>query len=72
MSFNIGDQVQLKSGGPCMTTAELLPTQDWKCIWFDQSETLQHGFFPPNTLTTCKSVKEKTRAAQAILDLNKK
>ena len=36
-SFNVGDVVQLKSGGPSMTVAEVDGTDIW-CVWFDKTD----------------------------------
>jgi uncharacterized protein YodC (DUF2158 family) len=52
MNHNVGDLVQLKSGGPIMTvvgTAEY--TGDTICKWFDPSSKLQQAEFAPGALT---------------------
>ena len=50
-TFNVGDVVQLKSGGPKMTVTavpdERGPTVG--CVWFD-GKTQVHGMFPPETV----------------------
>jgi uncharacterized protein YodC (DUF2158 family) len=35
--FNVGDLVQLKSGGPIMTVSGMSSTQTI-CVWFDKDE----------------------------------
>ena len=57
-AFNLGDLVQLKSGGPPMTVDEvpgqatfLEPREDYKCVWFkgatrDQSAFAEHLLQP--------------------------
>ena len=54
--YNIGDQVQLKSGGPCMTINELIkhyPREEFKgnyrCQWF-AGKKLDNGVFPEDSL----------------------
>ena len=52
--FTIGSVVQLRSGGPMMTVAEVFWPHGSKeekidCVWFDDAQ-LQHGRFPPRTL----------------------
>ncbi|MBW8304138.1 MAG: DUF2158 domain-containing protein [Brevundimonas sp.] len=46
--FNVGDVVQLKSGGPLMTVEEL-QRDSLFCIWFDKTEK-KTGSFNPATL----------------------
>lgn len=48
-TFNVGDVVQLKSGGPVMTVSEVDGTNIW-CIWFDKTDQ-KGGSFHPATLT---------------------
>ena len=45
--FNVGDVVQLKSGGPRMTVVDRSHDGDLICQWFDQKEEQQRGVFPP-------------------------
>ncbi len=54
--YNIGDQVQLKSGGPCMTIKELLKDYtskefdgSYRCQWF-AGKRLDGGVFPEDSL----------------------
>lgn len=54
--YNIGDQVQLKSGGPCMTINELIKhyTSEefegkYRCQWF-AGKKLDNGVFPEDSL----------------------
>jgi uncharacterized protein YodC (DUF2158 family) len=46
-TFNVGDVVELKSGGPGMTVAENMPPDYTrvKCQWFG-GRKLESGFFP--------------------------
>jgi len=55
-TFNLGDVVQLKSGGPQMTIADVgdysidgSGEQSAKCIWFDGKKQNEH-VFPLHTL----------------------
>lgn len=54
--YNIGDQVQLKSGGPCMTINEAVRhhtseefLEKYKCQWF-AGKKLDGGVFPEDSL----------------------
>lgn len=55
--FNIGDVVQLKSGGPHMTVQHICDGSgysnrgDIECIWFDVNGAFTHGAFHPSTVT---------------------
>lgn len=47
MAFNVGDVVQLKSGGPKMTISrpdESNPRSFW-CVWFDDEQSTQAACF---------------------------
>jgi uncharacterized protein YodC (DUF2158 family) len=71
MSFKIGDQVQLKGGGPCMTVIGTLQGGNLACCcWFD-GKGLQEVPFPNDTLTSCEALDENARMLQEILDLNR-
>jgi uncharacterized protein YodC (DUF2158 family) len=52
MTFNVGDIVQLKSGGPDMTVTRIGASAGepmlW-CTWFDGTKDA-YGLFPPNAL----------------------
>lgn len=57
-TYSIGDQVQLKSGGPCMTVNEAMLhhiseefLDKYKCQWFS-GKKLDIGTFPENSLET--------------------
>jgi uncharacterized protein YodC (DUF2158 family) len=54
MSFNVGDVVKLRSGGPLMTTTGTSVGPDrpmlFTCEWFDRDGHLQHGSFPADAL----------------------
>jgi uncharacterized protein YodC (DUF2158 family) len=63
MSFQKGDVVQLKSGGPKMTVAwceEEHGVLTAYCQWFDGTKQL-HGTFPPESL---KKVDENEKPAK--------
>ncbi|WP_267890152.1 YodC family protein [Allorhizobium taibaishanense] len=38
MEFQIGDVVQLKSGGPLMTIASQESGGAWNCVWFNEKD----------------------------------
>ena len=42
-TFNVGDVVQLKSGGPSMTVGEVDGADVW-CVWFDKTEKKTGSF----------------------------
>jgi len=47
--FNIGDVVQLKSGGPKMTVTHIRGANSLDCTWFEGVK-LHEGTFPPDAL----------------------
>ena len=47
--FEIGDIVQLKSGGPGMTVQAILSNGHYKCQWF-AGKKLESGNFPLGSL----------------------
>ena len=49
MSFQIGDVVKLKSGGPNMTVSTIKQEEIW-CAWFDNNQEPKKAFFKPNML----------------------
>ena len=49
MTFDLGDVVQLKSGGPMMTVTSLTDNKWVNCRWFF-GEKLESGCFPPQAL----------------------
>lgn len=49
-TFNVGDTVALKSGGPTMTVAEIQDTGMVWCQWFVKDEP-KSGSFHTDTLT---------------------
>jgi uncharacterized protein YodC (DUF2158 family) len=51
--FEIGDVVQLKSGGPKMTVTEIDGKTHVRTAWFGGSK-LEHGRFPLDTITPYK------------------
>ena len=54
--FEIGDVVQLRSGGPKMTVHGLVSDGDVVCQWFE-SYALHEESFPRNTLQKVELVK---------------
>ena len=47
--FNVGDTVQLKSGGPIMTVKSIDQIEGVEyadCVWFDGKNEVQHMTFP--------------------------
>ena len=56
MSFQIGDTVELKSGGPAMTIACLdsaMGVLSAHCQWFDRNGTIQQHFYSVTSLKPC-------------------
>lgn len=51
--FNIGDVVQLKSGGEKMTIEEIENEEDISCVWFEGSQTRRSSFIAA-TLQRCE------------------
>ncbi|MCU4431893.1 DUF2158 domain-containing protein [Acinetobacter pittii] len=52
MSFNIGDVVYLKSGGPAMTINQIYKEREnVQCVWFVQNEQ-KECIFKLQTLTS--------------------
>lgn len=52
-TFQIGDVVELKSGGPLMTVHHLNSGGAYTCVWFNtdgHTHTLQNGLFKAETL----------------------
>jgi uncharacterized protein YodC (DUF2158 family) len=53
LSFQIGDTVELKSGGPAMTIARLeseMGVLRAQCQWFDKNGTAQQHFYSVTSL----------------------
>ena len=42
--FKVGDQVQLKSGGPVMTVKEISGGESILCVWFNDVELVYANF----------------------------
>lgn len=63
--FKIGDVVQLKSGGPRMTVAEIYGDGDLGCVWFVGTKQ-EAGTFPPEAL----QFPEKPQAQSQIRPFN--
>ncbi|MBD8008758.1 YodC family protein [Acinetobacter pecorum] len=45
MSFNVGEVVQLKSGGPLMTVSETNDAGVVECTWFNSENNIQKQAF---------------------------
>jgi len=52
MSFELGTQVQLKSGGPAMTVISVCTRPDGPvtCVWFDDRNKSNRVEFPAKSL----------------------
>jgi uncharacterized protein YodC (DUF2158 family) len=68
--FEIGDVVQMKSGGPKMTVTSFDPSSKWgypngatRCKWFTNKNSIKEGFFLPNTL---KLVEKSPQESQKL------
>lgn len=48
--IEVGSVVQLKSGGPSMTVADISNLASVRCSWFDGGHTVQGAYFPINAL----------------------
>ncbi len=55
MKFKIGNLVQLKSGGPDMTIADILDNGLLKCIWFEGNKQFSE-YLKPETLILINEV----------------
>ena len=51
MSFQAGDVVYLKSGGPAMTVKLQNTAGEFRCEWFQKDETLTSNLFLATSLT---------------------
>jgi uncharacterized protein YodC (DUF2158 family) len=49
MAFNVGDVVQLKSGGPFMTVNNADVQGEVECVWFENNDQ-KYGRFNPAVL----------------------
>lgn len=45
MSFQIGDVIELKSGGPKMTVSAISESGVLECTWFNSENMIQTGHF---------------------------
>ena len=59
MQFDVGDTVNLKSGGPLMTVEHFVEESYVGCVWFEEHQ-IQRGTFPAATLDKASAA---TRAA---------
>jgi uncharacterized protein YodC (DUF2158 family) len=58
MTFQVGDTVELKSGGPMMTIAGLeseMGVLRAHCRWFDRNGTAQQNFYSVTSLKSCSA-----------------
>jgi uncharacterized protein YodC (DUF2158 family) len=62
-SFNTGDLVQLKSGGPVMTV-EGMVLGSTETVWFAYGKR-RHGLFEPRALKAAVVAEEKTEGSVA-------
>lgn len=49
-NLQVGDVVQLKSGGPAMTIQQVHSDRSVFCQWFDKEGALKQGSFQPQQL----------------------
>ena len=61
--MNIGDEVQLKSGGPRMTVTAIHEGGDVSCSWFDDKGNRQGGSFPQAALRIAPEIPRGPRQA---------
>ena len=58
LTFQIGDTVELKSGGPAMTVARLeseMGVLRAHCQWFDRNGAIQQHFYSVTSLKRCNA-----------------
>jgi uncharacterized protein YodC (DUF2158 family) len=58
LMFQIGDTVELKSGGPAMTIASLetgMGVVRAHCQWFDRNGAIQQHFYSVTSLKPCNN-----------------
>jgi uncharacterized protein YodC (DUF2158 family) len=55
MHYNVGDVVQLKSGGPVMTVESRYDDEKVNCVWFDSKHVEKRGTFPDAALDTAST-----------------
>jgi uncharacterized protein YodC (DUF2158 family) len=58
--FKVGDQVQLKSGGPVMTVEMKINDRSYRCQWF-AGKNLETGVFAPDSLQEPEDDSPKAR-----------
>ena len=64
-TFDVGDVVRLKSGGPKMTIVREIaadrhrPEPNYTCEWFAKNETAKSGIFPGSALTLAAKTQTK-------------
>jgi uncharacterized protein YodC (DUF2158 family) len=56
-AFKVGDVVQLNSGGPKMTVANVQTDGNVRCAWFSPDGKLENAVFPPDGLHPAKGKK---------------
>lgn len=55
-NFEVGDMVQLKSGGPVMTVKKIDTPQSILCVWFKDTELISANFLQ-ETLEVFEEIK---------------
>jgi uncharacterized protein YodC (DUF2158 family) len=56
--FQLGDRVQLRSGGPLMTVGEVSDDGSIWCEWFDSKGELKANSFKPHSLAKVRDRSE--------------
>lgn len=68
--FEIGDVVELRSGGPRMTVHGLVSDGDVVCQWFESSE-VHEGNFPKEVLKKVEQVEDGgSRREDGVFKIN--
>lgn len=60
-ALEVGDVVQLKSGGPYMTVIQVASPQTVKVSWFDDTQSLRMAEITINSLYTAEIIKPRKR-----------
>lgn len=62
VSFQPGDVVRLKSGGPKMTISHRPSSDSYFCVWFNKNDDFQSATVKVNVLEACREP-ERSQAA---------
>ena len=65
--FNVGDNVQLKSGGPHMTIVGYTENGQPECCWFDNDEKERRTTFPEAALVVVPADKLSAERLEALI-----